>query len=215
MFNQQKSSHNWIRVSENPVASPDMQILYDVFSEFSLPPGIILACLSEALTGNVDGVPELVGLVYGRILDAVVRMLDVDVSCYKVELWSNRVHQVGPDVDYHLDVDERIRANTGAVCTPDYGVIFYVGPDGRELGGTYFNPPLADAGKDARLFKHPAFSEVVSEAGIWVSFRPGRLVVFDGRCPHCVAPFPYMPNPRVAILANLWLRDAYRRPVGL
>ena len=87
---------------------------------------------------------------------------------------------------------------------PDRGLIFYTGPDKEDVGGTYFNPPIKDTVDDNKLFCNPLFDDVANDTGRSVSFLPGRLILFDGRCPHCVVPFEKLVNPRVTILANFW-----------
>lgn len=195
----------WLWVLDNPVPRLDLAAVYGVFSEIRIPSGLIKEPLSAALNGMFSELPDPLATVYKEILSVVVDYLDLKVCEYKVECWSNRNKFVNQNVDYHLDNDENERKMTGNVLSPAYGMIFYVGPEGFDVGGTYFNSPIKNFHDDQKLFNMPQFDAVVTTSGVLVPFKPGRIVIFDGRCPHCVAPFVEVERPRVTILCNVWL----------
>lgn len=197
------STANVVLVEDNIAALNDA-LVYDAFSLFSIPPGAIICPASEVLAGSVAGLPAPIALTYRELARVVIERLELNPAAYAVECWSNRSLEGNFSVDYHLDNDEHLRRETGRLSVPSWGSIYYAGPDTAGVGGTYFNPPLVEAEVDACLFATPQFADVVSPAGRLVSFRPGRVVIFDGRCPHCVEPFAHIASPRVTILMNLW-----------
>ena len=202
------SNQDWIRIRDGEYPSLDVISIYDVFSKFSLPPGLVTCDLDRALKGKIEGLPEPIAGVYRRILRVAVDELAVGVGTARVECWSNRIFEARNAVEYHVDNDEKFRRRTGSVVMPEWGLIFYVGPDEQEVGGTYFNPPIKKPKDDNNLFCNPLFDEVVKNAGRCVPFHVGRLILFDGRCPHCVVPFERLSRPRVTILANIWKSEA-------
>jgi hypothetical protein len=196
--------NRWIWVIDNQVPRLDLAAVYGVFSEIRIPSGLIKEPLSAALNGVIVELPDPLATVYKELLSIVVSHLELKTCQYMVECWSNRNISVGQNVDYHLDNDENEREKTGNVLSPAYGIIFYVGPENFDVGGTYFNPPIKDFHDDQRLFNMPQFNAVITTSGILVPFKPGRIIIFDGRCPHCVAPFAEVERPRVTILCNVW-----------
>jgi hypothetical protein len=194
----------WISILDDALGRLDLAAVYGVFSEMSIPAGVIKAPLVSALRGRIDGLPPAIAGVYKELLSIFIRHTQVEPSLYSVECWSNRSRHVTRSVEYHLDNNEVLRKATGVVETPSYGLIFYIGPEKGDVGGTYFNPPIEGHWSDSRLFNRPDFGDVITEEGILVPFQAGRIVIFDGRCPHCVAPFPEFGRPRVAILCNIW-----------
>lgn len=200
----QVPKQDWIWIRDREIQTLDLVPVYDVFSRFSLPPGLVTCDLDCALQGDIDGLPTPIGGVYREILRAAVDELDVCVGSFRVECWTNRAWEVRSEVEYHVDNDEILRRRTGSVVMPDRGLIFYAGPDEQEAGGTYFNPPIEGAADDKDLFCNPLFDDVATDMGRFVPFLPGRLVLFDGRCPHCVVPFNRLVSPRVTLLANFW-----------
>ena len=198
------SSQDWIRIWDSGRVSLDVISVYDVFSKFSLPPGLVIGDLEHALNGKMEGLPAPIAGVYREILRVAVVELAIDLGSTKIECWSNRIFEAGTVVDYHVDNDEKFRRRTGNLIMPKWGLIFYVGPDEQGVGGTYFNPPIEKPEDDNNIFCSPVFDEVVRDGGESVPFQVGRLVLFDGRSPHCVVPFKRLTRPRVTILANFW-----------
>ena len=197
-------NQDWIWIRDGEIPTLDVDPLYDVFSRFSLPPGLLTWDLTHALSGKIDSFPSPIAAVYGAILRVAVDEWSTDLGRLRVECWSSRSWKANREVQYHVDNDEAVRRRTGTVLMPVRGLIYYVGPDESRVGGTYFNPPIERATDEPNLFCNPVYDEVVNGTGALVPFLPGRLVLFDGRCPHCVAPFKRLVNPRVAILANFW-----------
>lgn len=200
------SSAEWLRVDDKILKPLNIKVIYNAFSQFSLPPGLISGSLAQAQKGRIAPCPAPIAAVFGELLTAAVEMLGVMAPDVRVECWNNRCRGSGSAVDYHLDNDEQLRRRTGEVRTPDQGLIFHAGPEQDGIGGTYFNPPLDDPLSDATLFQHPDYQDVQTDQGRLVGFRPGRLIVFDGSCPHCIEPFAATDAPRVTILANFWSR---------
>jgi hypothetical protein len=200
------SSTEWLKVDDNRLKPLNNAAIYDAFSRFSLPPGLLSGSLGQTQEGGLAPCPAPIAAVFGELLTAAVEMLGVMAPDVRVECWNNRCKGSGSAVDYHLDNDEQLRRRTGEVRTPDHGLIFHAGPEQDGIGGTYFNPPLDDPLSDANLFEHPRYHDVLTDEGRLVPFAPGRLIVFNGRCPHCVEPFADTDLPRVTILANFWAR---------
>ncbi|MDP9572181.1 UNVERIFIED_ORG: hypothetical protein J2W66_002666 [Agrobacterium larrymoorei] len=198
------SREEWLWVEEKRLQHLDLDAIYSAFSQFSLPPGVFFADVGSALTGMIEGLPNAVAMVYREILVAAVDVMGLDTSSLRVECWSNRAKGGSGIVDYHVDNDEDLRRRTGEVAVPKLGLIFYTGPSKGKVGGTYFNPPINSATEDLNLFRRPPFDSIVHGNGRLVEFTPGSLVLFDGRCPHCVVPFREVIEPRVTIMANFW-----------
>lgn len=191
-------------VYDDAVRVLDTMLVYNVFAQFSIPPGSVTCASKEALAGTIPALPGPIARTYGALVCAGIERLGLDPAAFTVECWNNRTFESGTEVDYHVDNDEVLRQATGRLSVPAYGLIFHVGPDGEGVGGTWFDPPSRALGADPRLFTRPNYADIVSPAGRLVSFRPGRLVLFDGLCPHCVEPFARIASPRVAILVNFW-----------
>ena len=189
----------------------DPALVYDVFARFSIPPGTVIAELSDMQTGGVQALPAPISGTFRALVRVAVDRLGLNSTAFFVECWSNRTFEVGPKVDYHLDNDETLRRKTGRLSMPTWGAIYHAGPRAPDVGGTWFDLPPLDPLKEDRLFTFPLFADVVSPEGRLVSFRPGRFVMFDGRCPHCVAPFGPLPTPRVTILLNFWPKERIPR----
>lgn len=194
------SISNWLSVYDNEQVLPDLGAVYDVFARIAIPPSVIWATGSEAVEDSI-GLPVALAQVFGAVARSVLRLADLDPKDHDIECWSNRLFSVGDSVEYHVDNDEALRRETGRVRSPIVGSVLYVGGGGA---GTWFRPPVPTCDADPRLFANPNFGELRREGGTYVPFSVGRLVIFDGRCPHCVAPFPVMPQPRVALLCNIW-----------
>ena len=204
------SIEEWLFVEDDGMAL-DPALVYDVFARFSIPPGTVIAKLSDMLTDGVQALPAPISATFRALVRVVVDRVGLNQTEYFVECWSNRTIEVGPMVDYHLDNDENLRRKTGHISVPTWGAIYHAGPGAPEVGGTWFDlPPLDPLEKD-RLFASPLFADVISPEGRLVSFHPGRLVMFDGRCPHCVAPFVALPTPRVTIMLNFWPKERIPR----
>ena len=182
----------------------DPDLVYNVFSQFSIPPGSVNFQLSEVLIGFAHTLPAPIMGTFRALIRIAVDRIGLAPSACTVECWSNRTFGVGPRVDYHVDNDEKLRRDNGHLSVPTWGAIYHAGPADGEVGGTWFDPPLEDPCQEERLFASPLFADIVSPRGRSVSFRPGRFVMFDGRCPHCVIPFGPMVSPRVTILLNFW-----------
>ena len=198
------SNQDWIKIWDGEHVSLDVISVYDVFSRFSLPPGLVIDDLDHALNGKMEGLPAPIAGVYRRILQVAVEELTIDLGAARIECWSNRIFEAGSVVEYHVDNDEIFRRRTGNVVMPNWGLILYVGPDEQDVGGTYFNLPIEKPEDDNNLFCNPIFDEVVKKGGRSVPFHVGRLILFDGRSPHCVVPFERLTRPRVTIMANIW-----------
>ena len=198
------SSEEWLKLDDEALETTTQNAIYDVFSRFSLPPGLLTGPIQAALEGKIPHCPAPIAAVYSEILRAALERWSLDAPDARVECWHNRCHESSSSVDYHLDNDEELRRRTGEVRTPRYGLIFHAGPPAANVGGTYFNPPLDDPSADPNLFRHPRYDTVISSQGRLTAFVPGRLIVFDGRCPHCVEPFASTDLPRVTIMANFW-----------
>lgn len=135
------------------------------------------------------------------------------------ELWSTRPQRSTTGQIYlHVDCDEQLRKQSGAVRAPMLGSILYVGPGTGLIGGeTAFV-------EDARLLARYApfgfhdWRTLAAERGVKsVIPAPGKLVVFDGAQAHGQAPVVDHPggHPRVALLANFWDRRIGPVPAGL
>lgn len=196
---------------EDDGSALDPALLYDVFAQFSIPPGTVIFQLTDVLTGAVQVLPAPIFHTYRALIRIAVDRLSLNPTAYVVECWSNRTFEVGLRVDYHIDNDENLRQKTGRLSVPTWGAIYHAGPSALEVGGTWFDPPPVDPLREDRLFASPLFADVISPAGRLVTFRPGRFVMFDGRCPHCVVPFGSLPTPRVTILFNFWPKERLPR----
>ena len=177
------AGQDWVRIREGELRTLDVVTVYDVFSRFSLPPGLLTCDLERALRGDIEGLPAPIALVYRELLRVAVNELGIGVGELRVECWSNRTWEARREVEYHVDNDEVLRRRTGEVIMPDRGLIFYTGPDKEDVGGTYFNPPIKDTVDDNKLFCNPLFDDVANDTGRSVSFLPGRLILFDGAMP--------------------------------
>lgn len=127
-----------------------------------------------------------------------------------LEIWTNRSIKCDPSVWLHVDNDERHRKETGELKHPLFGSVLHVGPMvGMRGGETFFC--LSDEPKvDNIIFRTLPWdlvSTVVMGSGMAVPFRAGRTIIFDGRLPHCVAPFTFEHEhkPRLTLLVNGWL----------
>lgn len=194
-----------LSVHDMPQAYPELAVVYDVLSQIAVPPGTHWARGGDAVRGSIDGLPPELAQVFGNLADVVLGDVGLDPTHHEVECWTNRLHSVGARVELHVDNDEVARASSGVITTPQYGAIYYVGGS-EAVGGTWFRPPLTEVDQDRDLFQRPAFARVIERDGVAVSFVPGRLIVFDGRMPHCVMPFAPVEQPRVALLCNIWPR---------
>lgn len=200
-------------VHDLPSAYPNLALVYDVFARTAVPPSSFWARGDDAVRNSIDGLAPELAHFFGNLAQVVFSHLGLDPTQHEVECWSNRAYRVGPRVELHVDNDETARASTGVVTTPQHGAIYYVG--GAEgVGGTWFRPPLTEVDQDPDLFQRPEFARVIERDGVAVSFVPGRLIVFDGRMPHCPMPFAPVGRPRVALLCNIWPRGR-RFPVDL
>jgi hypothetical protein len=110
----------------------------------------------------------------------------------------------------HVDNDEDMRLRHNTLRTPLLGSILHVGPREGLVGGeTIFLTQDLPARSQVPLFRKHEWEELVRLDGATVvSQRAGRLILFDGRLPHAVAPILAHPpdQPRVTFLANLWDR---------
>jgi hypothetical protein len=195
----------WLTTIEHTFGAAQLAAIYEVFAEVRIPPGIFRLRLDQLCDGNVHGLPLGISDTYRRLAELLFEHAGIEApENFVVECWSNKNHKVdAARVEYHVDNDEDLRRRTGIVRTPLCGLILYVGPDDGEIGGTYFNVPACWS-KDRRLFQRPRFDEVFNDLGMLIQFQPGRVVVFDGRCPHCVVPYEYISRPRVTLLCNAW-----------
>lgn len=194
------ATRDFVRIQDEVLSDVELLEVWQQFAEITIPAGSIFTD-SAGLRKRASAGQFVEGLVY-RLLH---RELAYVGPQSRVEFWVNRSVEVTDTVDYHVDNNESLRARSGKVRMPATGAIFYAGPLQGDVGGTYFNPPLADAGNDQRLFTRPQFCDVQTKAGIAVPFRSNRLVVFDGRCPHCVIPYRSKGDkPRVTLLFNIW-----------
>jgi len=198
----------WLRVHDTPRIYADLAAIYDVFSRIAIPPSTVWARGDDAVRRSIDGLTPELAHVFATLAGAVLGDVGLNPAHHDVECWSNRLHAVGERVELHVDNDEVVRASTGVVITPRYGSIFYVGGS-KAVGGTWFRAPLADVDQDQDLFQRPHFARVKEGGGMAVPFVAGRLVVFDGRMPHCVMPFTSVERPRVALLCNVWPRGTF------
>ncbi len=195
----------WLSVRDLPGAYPNLALVYDVFARTVVPPSRFWVRGDEAVRGAIDGMRPELAHFFGNLTQVVLGLLGLDPTQHEVECWSNRTYSVGSQVELHVDNDEVARAASGVVTTPQYGAIYYVG--GSEgVGGTWFRPPLTEVDRDPDLFQRPDFGRVIERDGVAVPFVPGRLIVFDGRTPHCPMPFAPVRRPRVALLCNIWPR---------
>lgn len=195
----------WLSVHDVPHAYPNLALVYDVFARTVVPPSSVWVRGDDAVRSSIDGMAPELGHFFGTLTQVVFSHVGLDPTDHEVECWSNRSHTVGSQVELHVDNDEAARASSGVVRTPLYGAIYYVG-GADAVGGTWFRPPLTEVDQDPDLFQRPEFARVIERDGMAVSFVPGRLIVFDGRMPHCVMPFAPVRRPRVALLCNIWPR---------
>ncbi len=192
-------------VDDMPSAYPNLALVYDVFARTVVPPSSFWARGADVVSGSIDGMRPELAHFFGTLTREVFSQLRLDPADHEVECWSNRASSVGSRVELHVDNDEAARASSGVVTTPQHGAIYDVG-GADEVGGTWFGLPLNEVDQDPDLFQQPEFARVIERDGVAVPFVPGRLVVFDGRMPHCVVPFGPVQRPRVALLCNIWPR---------
>ena len=196
---------DWLKCVDDFLPREVISEAYGIFSNAMLPPGTTYIrpenLNSPASYSNCKSTIALFFLEFAaRALEAA--QLD---SWTQFEVWTNRSTHCSDHVDYHLDNNEELRRQTQKIETPKCGFILYLGPDSSGIGGTYFNPPIVSPEADKNLFRHPRMEDVTTTSGIYIPFNVGRLVVFDGRAPHCVVPFSHSPKgTRVALLGNAW-----------
>lgn len=195
----------WLSVHDMPWAFHDLAVVYDVFARTAVPPSSVWVHGDDAVRGSIDGMAPELAHFFGNLAHVVFSHLGLDPIQHEVECWSNRAHDVGSLVELHVDNDEAARASSGVITTPQYGAIYYVGGS-EAVAGTWFGPPLTEVDQDPDLFQRPEFARVIERDGVAVPFVPGRLIVFDGRMPHCPMPFAPVVRPRVALLCNIWPR---------
>lgn len=201
----------WLSVHDMPSAFHNLALVYDVFARTVVPPSTFWGRGDDLVRGLIDGMRPELAHFFGTLTREAFSHLGLDPGDHEVECWSNRANSVGARVELHVDNDEAARASTGVVTTPQYGAIYFVGGS-EEVGGTWFGPPLTEADQDPDLFQQPEFARVIDRDGVAVPFVPGRLIVFDGRMPHCVMPFGPVQRPRVALLCNIWPRGMRFEP---
>ena len=127
-----------------------------------------------------------------------------------LEIWTNYSIQCDRNVWLHVDNDEIHRKQTGELRHPLFGSVLHLGPMSGMRGGETFFCLSEEPNLDNIIFKTLPWSlvsTVVMDIGTMVPFRVGRTILFDGRLPHCVAPFTFEdePKPRLTLLVNGWL----------
>lgn len=193
---------DWIDCYDDVLDRRIIDVAYHVFKNVSIPSGNIVL---EGLTHENGEFDCSIIEFFERIKNVIKSKVDCDCQNLFFEFWTNRGLLVNDIVDYHVDNDERLRKTKGLVKTPMYGAILYLGPDELEGGGTYFNPPIEIMENDEHIFKSPLLIDIINSDGVAVDFKVGRLIIFDGNSPHCVASFSTSKeHPRTAILCNVW-----------
>jgi hypothetical protein len=136
------------------------------------------------------------------------------------EFWSTQPPQLPQRQIYlHIDCDEQTRVIQGQVRAPLLGSVLYMGPDaGLVGGGTLFisDDRLLETFRPYAFHDEAAFMSL--RAGVRpVDYRPGKLVLFDGRLGHGARPILDQPagSPRIAFLVNLWNTRIGDVPGGL
>jgi hypothetical protein len=129
------------------------------------------------------------------------------------EVWTNASEPGNSRVLLHIDNDEEHRRSTGELRSPIMGSILYLGPDElRKGGGTMFCLDEESRTRYEDLLFRPTrwniLQERLAERVLLVPFRRGRIVLFKGHLPHCVAPFDAarVDRPRISLLVNGWNR---------
>ncbi len=194
-------------------------IAYGIFEEHQLQPSTAYlpvrdvasdAAAAEALNGCVDpAIARLLRRYCSSVLTEARQLFQETVG--SLEIWTTLTSRHDDKVLIHVDNDEKLRKETGRTRCPIFGSVLYLGPsEGMNEGGTFFVLPESPAWKpDALLFKPAPWSAVdpaLKMDGLYVPFRVGRTVLFEGSIPHCITPFSALSSqsPRVTLLVNGW-----------
>ena len=183
--------------------------MYQVFSKVIIRSDLVFFSESEIKSFSSDApIKRILKQFAQEVIFDVEKWQELSLKHYSCEIWSNKNLSAPEQVAYHVDNDESLRQQTGEICMPLFGAILYIGPPQLNKGGTYFNPPLEHPSHDPILFQMPDYKSVVHDDGQLIPFRTSRLIVFDGRCPHCIQPFQASSHsPRVALLCNIWAKE--------
>jgi hypothetical protein len=144
----------------------------------------------------------------GRLLHLIPEVQRDSVTGF--EFWFHCISEPVGMANLHVDNDPPLALGTGKIRVPLWGGILYLGPhDGIQGGGTMFNlEEPASAALLQKCMSRVPFPELSALSSQWVTvpLLPGRIVVFRGTLPHCMAETRGVSptRPRINLLANLW-----------